>query len=218
MHAPSTLPRPPAARARVRHRGYEWTKRAIDVTVAAVLLVVLAPAFAVVALAVRLGSPGPVLHVQERWGEARRPFRMAKFRSMRTDGPSNEELAALNITGGPTFKAWADPRLTGVGRVLRKTSLDELPQLWHVLRGEMTLVGPRPLVTLEASRVPEWAAARYLVKPGLTGLWQVSGRSELGFVEWMALDLEYVERQSLCLDVAILLRTPLVVLTGRGAC
>lgn len=218
MHAPSTLPRPPAVQARVRHRGYEWTKRAIDVTVAAGLLVFLAPAFALVALAVKLGSPGPVLHIQERWGEGRRPFRMAKFRSMHIDGPSNHELAALNITGGPTFKAWADPRMTRVGRVLRKTSLDELPQLWHVLTGEMTLVGPRPLVTPEATRVPEWAAARHLVKPGLTGLWQVSGRSALGFVEWMELDLEYVERRSLCLDLAILLRTPIAVLTGRGAC
>lgn len=171
------------------------------------------------ALLVRLSSPGPVIFRQERAGLNGRPFVMLKFRSMRAGAETErDELAAHNEMSGPVFKMRDDPRTTAVGRFLRRHSLDELPQLWNVLRGEMSLVGPRPLPLAEVSRFADPAQRRRLsVKPGLTCLWQIRGRNDISsFEEWVRLDLEYIDQWSLWLDLKILFATVPVALFGRG--
>ena len=193
-------------------------KRALDITVALTLLVLLAPLLAVIALAIRLESAGPVIFRQTRCGKGGRPFRYYKFRSMVADAEARRgELEALNEADGPIFKIKADPRITRVGRVLRRSSLDELPQLWNVLRGEMSLVGPRPPLPAETLRYAPWQVQRLRAPGGMTGLWQVSGRSELSFDDMVRLDIAYIERWSLWLDLRVLLRTLLAVLTMHGA-
>lgn len=195
-------------------------KQVIDTVGAAVLLVLVSPLLAAVALAIRLSSPGPVIFKQKRSGLNGHPFTMVKFRSMVTDAEQRQqEIAGLNEMGGPVFKVTHDPRVTPIGRWLRKYSLDELPQLWNVLRGEMSLVGPRPLPVDEVRRIYDLAHRRRLsVKPGLTCLWQVSGRNNVkDFDEWVRLDLEYIDNWSLWLDFKILLRTIPVVVLGTGA-
>jgi lipopolysaccharide/colanic/teichoic acid biosynthesis glycosyltransferase len=172
------------------------------------------------ALLIRLSSPGPVLFRQERCGLHGKPFVMLKFRSMVTDAEQRQhELQVLNEMSGPVFKVTNDPRVTAVGRFLRKYSLDELPQFLNVLAGDMSLVGPRPLPVSEVSRFDDLSHRRRLsVKPGLTCLWQVSGRNEVrDFKEWVRLDLEYIDNWSFWLDVKILLRTIPVVFQGVGA-
>jgi exopolysaccharide biosynthesis polyprenyl glycosylphosphotransferase len=194
-------------------------KRGIDILGSTALLLLLAPLLAVIAAAVKVGSPGPVLFEQERFGYRKRRFRMLKFRTM-VDGADRlqAQLESRNEAQGPVFKIRADPRITPLGRFLRRTSLDELPQLWNVLRGEMSLVGPRPLPVRDVTRFSEaWLMRRFSVTPGITGLWQVSGRSNLGFDEWVALDLEYIDNWSLALDFRILLKTIPVTLMGVGA-
>jgi exopolysaccharide biosynthesis polyprenyl glycosylphosphotransferase len=195
-------------------------KKVIDLAGAAALLLAFSPAMLVAAVAIRLSSPGPVLFRQQRCGLNGRPFTMLKFRSMVTDAEQRRhELEQLNEMSGPVFKVTADPRVTPVGRLLRKYSVDEFPQLLNVLRGEMSLVGPRPLPVNEVARFDDLAHRRRLsVKPGITCLWQVSGRSDLrDFREWVRLDLEYIDNWSLWLDIRILLRTVPVVLAGSGA-
>ena len=193
-------------------------KRAFDVAVTAVGLVVLAPVFAVVALAVRLGSPGPILFRQERVGRDGVSFDMLKFRSMVVDAEERQaELLAENEGAGPLFKMAADPRVTRVGRILRKTSLDELPQLINVLRNEMSLVGPRPALRAEMAEWDPDLYDRLQVKPGITGMWQVSGRSSTTFDQYTRLDLYYVHNWSLWVDVSILARTVPAVLRSDGA-
>jgi len=156
--------------------------------------------------------------VQPRAGLYGRSFRMVKFRSMVQGAEAQREtLGDSNEMSGPVFKIKADPRVTRLGRVLRKTSLDELPQLFNVLNGSMSLVGPRPLPLMEQRQIRGWQRRRLSMKPGITGLWQVSGRNDLDFEEWMLLDLEYIDDWSLGLDLSILLRTLPVVLFGRGA-
>ena len=185
-----------------------------------VLLVLCAPLMLVVAALIKLTSPGPVVFRQQRSGLNGRPFMMLKFRSMTTDAEQRQhELAAFNEMEGPVFKVSRDPRVTRVGRWIRKYSVDELPQLWNVLRGEMSLVGPRPLPVDETRRFHDLAHRRRLsVKPGLTCLWQIRGRNEVtDFKEWVRLDLEYIDNWSLWLDLKILLRTVPVVLMGTGA-
>ncbi|BDG01705.1 sugar transferase [Anaeromyxobacter oryzae] len=193
-------------------------KRAFDLAVSALGLVVLSPALLAAALAIRLESPGPILFRQRRVGRAGRTFTLYKFRSMRA-GAEGERAAllALNEADGPVFKLRHDPRVTRVGRVLRRTSIDELPQLWNVLRGEMSLVGPRPPLPEEVRRYERWQRRRLSVKPGITCTWQVSGRSDVGFRRWMELDLAYIDRWSLWEDLRIVLRTIPAVLLGRGA-
>jgi lipopolysaccharide/colanic/teichoic acid biosynthesis glycosyltransferase len=182
------------------------------------MLVALSPVLALVVLAVKLTSPGPVLFRQIRFGARGRPFTMYKFRSMVADAEMfRAALAGANEVTGPVFKIREDPRLTAIGAFLRRTSLDELPQLWNVLRGEMSLVGPRPAVPSEVARYEPWQRRRLSMKPGLTCLWQISGRSRVAFDRWMRLDLEYVDRWSLGLDLWILVRTIPAVLSGRGA-
>ena len=191
----------------------------MDILGALVLLLVSAPAFLVVAILVRVTSPGPVFFRQERVGLNGATFSVLKFRSMVADAEARRpEVEWRNITAGPTIKVIGDPRVTRVGRVLRKTSLDELPQIWYVLTGSMSLVGPRPLDAAEVARMaPEVQRDRHRVKPGLTCTWQVSGRSLIPHEEWMRMDVEYAARQSLWLDLTLLARTPLAVLGGRGA-
>lgn len=194
-------------------------KRMIDILGAAVGLIVFAPVMAVIAIAVVATSPGPAIFGQERYGWRKRRFTMYKFRTMVTDAEAKQALLeARNEATGPVFKIENDPRLTPVGRFLRKTSLDELPQLWNILRGEMSLIGPRPLPMRDVHKFGDaWLMRRFSVPPGLTGLWQVSGRSNLAFGEWIQLDLQYIDRWSLSLDFNILLRTIPAVLRGTGA-
>ncbi len=195
-------------------------KQALDLTASFILLALLLPVFLVVTILIRVTSPGPALFRQQRSGLNGRPFTMLKFRSMVSDAEQRkQELAALNEMEGPVFKISADPRITPVGRFLRRYSIDELPQLVNVLRGEMSLVGPRPLPVDEVLRFNEFAHRRRLsVKPGLTCLWQVSGRNNVrDFKDWVRLDLEYIDNWSLWLDFKILLRTIPVVFSGTGA-
>ena len=197
---------------------YRATKRALDVAGASAAIVLLLPVLAVVAVAIKLDSRGPLFFAQVRLGKDGRPFRFYKFRSMTAAAPElRANLAAANEAAGPVFKIRRDPRMTKVGRFLRKASLDELPQLWHVLCGQMSLVGPRPPIPEEVEHYEPWQTERLAVKPGLTCIWQVKGRSDLSFDEWVRLDIEYVRKQSLWLDVKLLLLTVPAVITGRGA-
>jgi exopolysaccharide biosynthesis polyprenyl glycosylphosphotransferase len=195
-------------------------KQILDVLLAFILVLVLLPLWILVPLAIHFTSPGSVLFRQRRCGLNGQPFTMLKFRSMISDAEQHkQELAALNEMGGPVFKLSNDPRTTPVGRLLRKYSIDEFPQLFNVLRGEMSLVGPRPLPVDEVARFDDPAHRRRLsVKPGLTCLWQISGRNNVrDFNDWVRLDLEYIDNWSLWLDMKILWRTIPVVLSGTGA-
>jgi exopolysaccharide biosynthesis polyprenyl glycosylphosphotransferase len=195
-------------------------KRILDVSGAFVLLIVTSPIILLVAMLIRWTSPGPVIFWQNRSGLHGRPFRMYKFRSMVTNAEqARAELESMNEMSGPVFKVKNDPRVTPLGRWLRKTSLDELPQLWNVLRGEMSLVGPRPLPLYETANFGDISQRRRMsVRPGLTCLWQVRGRSQItDFKDWVRLDLEYIDRWTLWLDIEILMRTVPVVLFGWGA-
>jgi exopolysaccharide biosynthesis polyprenyl glycosylphosphotransferase len=194
-------------------------KRGLDLIGAVCGLIVLSPVFLGCMLAIKLTSPGPVLFSQPRFGRNRRLFLMYKFRTMVRDAEHLQSaLESRNEARGPVFKIRSDPRVTGVGRLMRKLSLDELPQLINVLRGDMSLVGPRPLPVRDVSRFSEtWLMRRFSVKPGLTCLWQVNGRSNIDFDRWVRLDLDYIDNWSLTLDMRILFKTVPVVLRGRGA-
>lgn len=195
-----------------------FAKRVIDLVVSAVGIVVCLPLTLAVAALVKLTSPGPVLFRQERAGRNGETFSMLKFRTMYTDAEDRHaELTGSNQADGPLFKLHRDPRVTPVGRWLRTTSLDELPQLLNVLTGRMSLVGPRPLVPSEARLIEGWAVRRFSVRPGLTGLWQISGRSDLPFEELCRLDYSYVASWSLAWDLRIIWHTPSAVLRRRGA-
>jgi len=191
-------------------------KRVLDVAVSAVALLALAPFLAAIAVVVRIESGGPVLFRQTRIGLHGRPFRMLKFRSMVPDAEDRlPDLAGLNELTGHAFKIAVDPRVTRVGHFLRRTSLDELPQFWNVLRGQMSLVGPRPPLPAEVAGYDLWHRRRLSMKPGITGLWQVSARLEEEFDRWVELDLDYIDRWSLWLDVKIMVRTVPAMLSGR---
>jgi lipopolysaccharide/colanic/teichoic acid biosynthesis glycosyltransferase len=205
-------------------------KRAIDIAGSAFALILLVPLFGLIALAIKLTSEGPVLFSQERLGHNGKKFKFLKFRSMQKDCDSriHQEYVSKFIAGqvsgqngngaAPTFKIQSDPRVTAIGSILRKTSLDELPQLWNVLVGEMSLVGPRPPLAYEFKAYNVWHRRRVLgIKPGITGLWQVEGRSRIQFDEMVRLDLRYARGWSLWLDLKILLRTPAAVVSGHGA-
>jgi len=199
-------------------RAGRLVKRALDSVLALLVLVLALPLILIIALIIRLESPGPVLFKQTRVGEGEKPFSIYKFRSMRERAEEEQErLKQLNEASGPLFKIKDDPRLTRFGRFLRQTSLDELPQLINVLRGEMSLVGPRPGLPQEVAQYQPWHRQRLEVSPGMTGLWQVSGRSGLSFDEMCLLDIYYIENWSLGLDLIIMLRTIPHVLFGSGA-
>lgn len=221
--AATPLQRPRAAhrdsrrvqRGRDRRSIYGLVKSVFDITAASIGMVLAGPLMALIALAIKMDSPGPVFFSQKRCGKNGREFWMHKFRTMVPDAEQRQkELRAQNTVDGPMFKLEEDPRITRMGKILRKTSLDELPQLLNVLRGEMSLVGPRPLAYDEMKFCPTWRDARLSVSPGLTGLWQVKARNRNRFAEWIRYDLEYVRTHSLVLDLYILIRTARVLLKG----
>jgi lipopolysaccharide/colanic/teichoic acid biosynthesis glycosyltransferase len=214
--------------AAARSRTTEIACRALDIVVASLILLVGLPFFLLIALAIRLDSPGWVIFRQRRVGRDLRPFTVNKFRTMQVNaGHEHHRAYVLKLIAGEAethavgdeavFKLVGDPRVTRLGGFLRRSSLDEFPQLWNVLRGEMSLVGPRPPIPYEVEHYPVHWFRRFAVKPGLTGLWQISGRSRLTLEEMIALDCEYVAQRSLWLNVSILLRTIPAVLLRRGA-
>jgi exopolysaccharide biosynthesis polyprenyl glycosylphosphotransferase len=193
-------------------------KRGIDIVGSAILLTLVAPILGVATLAIRLTSPGPIFFRQTRCGLNGRRFVMLKLRTMYVDADERKtELLHLNEMTGPVFKMKNDPRITPVGRILRRFSIDELPQLWDVLRGDMSLVGPRPAVPLEVDEYATFERRRLSMRPGLTCIWQVNGRNEIGFDDWVRLDLEYIDTWNLTNDFKILARTLPAVLGGEGA-
>ncbi|HEU0169686.1 MAG TPA: sugar transferase [Chloroflexota bacterium] len=194
-------------------------KRALDVLVSGMLLALLSPLFGAVAAAIKLTSPGPVLYRWQVVGQGGRPFTGYKFRTMVPNADAlKARLMASNEMSGPVFKMRRDPRITAIGRFLRKFSLDELPQLWSVLKGDMSLVGPRPPLQSEYTLFTEQQKRKLEVKPGITCLWQISGRNDISdFDDWVRLDLQYIRDWSLWLDIKVLLLTIPAVLRGRGA-
>jgi len=196
-----------------------FIKRIFDITISSLVIILLCPALLVVAILIKLTSPGPVLFAQKRLGLNKRRFDVYKFRTMVVEAEARmREIEHLNEVSGPVFKIKNDPRITPIGRLLRKPSIDELPQLFNVLRGDMSLVGPRPLPVRDYEGFNEdWQRRRFSVKPGITCLWQVRGRSSIPFQKWMELDLEYIDKWSLWLDFQILMQTVPAVLKGSGA-
>jgi exopolysaccharide biosynthesis polyprenyl glycosylphosphotransferase len=193
-------------------------KRILDVAGALLALIITSPVLLLAALAIRLESRGPILYRSTRVGRNGRPFTFLKLRSMVHGADRHRHhLKHLNEADGPVFKITNDPRVTRVGRLLRVSSIDEIPQFLNVLRGEMSLVGPRPPIPEEVAQYEPWQLRRLDVRPGITCLWQISGRSRIGFQEWMRLDLEYIRNQSFALDMKILLRTIPAVLSREGA-
>lgn len=200
-------------------KGYLIGKRVFDIVMSLLALVVLSPVFLVTAVAIYLDDRGPVIFLQDRNGINGEVFRMYKFRSMCVNAPEmHKELLKMNELDGPAFKMQDDPRITNVGRFIRKTSIDELPQLINILKGEMSIVGPRPLPTYETAQCNEYQNQRLQVKPGLTCYWQCSGRNDIPFNEWMELDLKYIEEASFWVDLKIIFMTVAAVVTGKGAC
>jgi exopolysaccharide biosynthesis polyprenyl glycosylphosphotransferase len=197
---------------------YVKRKRLLDIFGSLFLLILLALPMLVIALLVKLTSPGPVLYRSLRVGRGGKLFLFLKFRSMRSDAEVHKaELECMNEKDGPIFKMRNDPRITPIGRILRRYSLDELPQLLNVLKGEMSLVGPRPPIPAEVLQYDNFARERLRVKPGITCYWQIMGRSNLSFQEWMELDHRYIRDMSLWTDIKIVLQTPKAVLRGEGA-
>jgi exopolysaccharide biosynthesis polyprenyl glycosylphosphotransferase len=199
--------------------GADWAlKKTFDLAVSTLVVVVGLPIWALIALAIKLDSRGPVLYRDRRVGVGEREFGMLKFRTMVVGAAEQQdELEERNEAGGALFKIREDPRVTRVGRALRRLSIDELPQVLNVLRGEMSLVGPRPLPLRDYSQLEQWHRRRYNVLPGITGLWQISGRSALTFDDLVRLDFYYIENWSIWLDISILVKTIPAVLAGRGA-
>ncbi len=223
---PSRLPSPPSAPVVLDAAaidvtepfGYAFTKRALDLIVGGAILLLLLPVIPVVAFMIRLDSEGPVFYRQERVGKNGRNFKFYKFRSMRVDSDRlRAELEKSNELAGPVFKMKNDPRVTSVGAFLRRSSLDEIPQIFNVLKGDMSIVGPRPALPGEVAKYEAWHRRRLDVKPGITCLWQVAGRSHVGFDEWMRLDVEYMSRRSVRTDLGIFVKTIPAVIARRGA-
>ena len=197
---------------------YEICKRGIDIIGAGSGLFLLSPVIAIVACAVKFTSEGPIFFSQKRVGKNGQLFDMYKFRSMVVNAEElKEKLAHQNEMSGPMFKMKDDPRVTKVGKFIRKTSLDELPQLWNVLKGDMSLVGPRPSLPKEVKQFEKWMYKRLTVKPGLTCYWQVSGRNNIDFEDWMKLDISYVEDRNLWIDIKLIFKTVFVLFGDKNA-
>lgn len=198
---------------------YNMSKRTLDIIASTLGLIILSPILLVVAILIKLESRGPAIFSQKRIGLNKKEFKMYKFRSMVQNAEElKEKLAKENEMSGPMFKMKNDPRVTKVGRFIRKTSIDELPQLINVLKGEMSLVGPRPSLPKEVSKFEPWMLKRLSVKPGLTCYWQVSGRNNIDFEDWMKLDLQYVNDRSFWLDLKLILKTATVLFGDKNAC
>lgn len=199
-------------------KGYFFVKRIMDVILSFIALVVLSPVLLITALAIKIESPGPVVFVQKRVGMNGKEFDMYKFRSMCMDAEEKlKKLQHKNETEGPTFKMQEDPRITKVGHFIRKYSVDELLQLVNILKGDMSIIGPRPAIPREVVQYGEFDKLRLLVKPGLSCYWQISGRSDIPFDEWMKLDVKYIKEMSLLTDIKIILLTFPAVIKGDGA-
>lgn len=197
---------------------YKVLKRILDVILCSIALIVLIPLFLVIGFAVWVEDRGSIFFSQERSGLNGQPFKIYKFRSMCMDAPKmHKELLSQNELDGPAFKIKKDPRITKVGAFLRKTSLDELPQLINIIKGEMSIVGPRPLPTYETVQLSDFERMRLTIKPGLTCYWQCEGRSEIEFEKWMQLDMKYIEEESLWTDIKIIFKTFGAVASGKGA-
>jgi len=219
------VPEIQASSAQIR-LAYAPLKRWLDVIAAGLLLVVFGPLMALIAIGIKLHSPGPILYRQKRIGRNGHSFDMLKFRSMRdgaASAPHREHVQRLmrensrpQDLGSTTLKLRGDPRITGLGRILRALSLDELPQFLNVLRGEMSIVGPRPPLPYEYELYTDWAKQRLRVLPGITGLWQVTGRNQVSFEDMVRIDLAYIRRMNALLDLWIIVRTPLEMLRGKG--
>ena len=197
---------------------YEIIKRLIDIICSFMGLLAFSPLFIIIAIIIKFTSKGPVFFSQKRVGKYGREFDMYKFRSMVVNAEElKEKLAAQNELSGPMFKMKDDPRVTKVGKFIRKTSLDELPQLWNVLKGDMSLVGPRPSLPKEVAQFEDWMHRRLEVKPGLTCYWQVSGRNNIDFEDWMKLDIRYVEERNLFVDIKLIFKTIFVLFGDKNA-
>ena len=197
---------------------YKFCKRGIDVIVAGVGLILLSPIITIVACAIKLTSKGPIFFLQKRVGKNGELFNMYKFRSMVVNAEElKEKLKHKNEMSGPMFKMKDDPRVTKVGKFIRKTSLDELPQLWNVLKGDMSLVGPRPSLPKEVEQFDSWMFKRLTVRPGLTCYWQVSGRNNIDFEDWMKLDVKYVEERNFWIDIKLIFKTVGVLFGDKNA-
>ena len=197
---------------------YEAIKRLIDIICSFVGILVLSPLFIIIAIIVKFTSKGPIFFSQKRVGRNGKEFDMYKFRSMVVNAEElKEKLAAQNEMSGPMFKMKDDPRVTKVGKFIRKTSIDELPQLWNVLKGNMSLVGPRPSLPKEVAQFEDWMYKRLEVKPGLTCYWQVCGRNNIDFEDWMKLDIRYVKERNLWIDIKLIFKTVGVVFGDKNA-
>lgn len=197
---------------------YRILKRTMDILCSIGALIVLSPVLLITALAIILEDGRPVIFTQQRTGLNGKEFKMYKFRSMCKNAPElHASLLEKNESDGPAFKMKDDPRITRVGRFIRKTSIDELPQLVNILKGDMSIVGPRPLPTYEAEQCTDYQNQRLLVRPGLTCYWQCSGRSDVSFDEWMEMDLRYVQETNLWVDIKLIFKTVLTVIKGEGA-
>ena len=197
---------------------YEVIKRLIDVVCSFLGVLVLSPLFIIIAIIIKTTSKGPVFFSQRRVGKNGKEFYMYKFRSMVVNAEElKEKLSAQNEMSGPMFKMKDDPRVTKVGKFIRKTSIDELPQLWNVLKGDMSLVGPRPSLPKEVAQFEDWMYKRLEVKPGLTCYWQVSGRNNIDFEDWMKLDVKYVKERNLWIDIKLIFKTVGVLFGDKNA-
>lgn len=197
---------------------YNFIKRVVDVVGSSLGLIVLSPLILIVAIAIKLESKGPIFFVQERVGFGEKTFKIYKFRSMISNAESlKKDLEHCNEMSGPMFKMKDDPRVTRIGRFIRKTSIDELPQFMNVIKGEMSIVGPRPSLPKEVEKFEYWMMERFTVKPGITCTWQVSGRNDISFEEWMNMDIQYVRKKNIGLDIKLIFKTVLLLFGDKHA-
>ena len=203
---------------RRKSRIYFFLKRAFDIISSGIALLLLSPVFLAAAIAVKLEDGGPVFYSAKRWGKDLKPFNMHKFRSMRVNAESMlAELLKDSEQTGHAFKIKDDPRITRVGKFIRKYSIDELPQLWNIFVGDMSVVGPRPIMTVDTEMIDDYDRQRWLVRPGLTCYWQISGRADVKWAQWIEMDLDYIEKMSLTEDFMMILKTFPVVFRAQGA-
>ena len=201
-----------------KSRGYFFFKRVFDIFFSFLSILILLPFFLIIAIIVIFGSGFPVFYVSERIGKDGKPFKMIKFRTMVKNADKMlDQVQSLNVTNGPTFKAESDPRLTKIGKFLRKTSIDELPQLFNIFAGQMSFVGPRPPLRSEVEQYDDFAKLRLTARPGLTCIWQCSGRNNIEFEQWMEMDVEYLQKRSLWFDFCLILKTIPAAILQKGA-